>query len=251
MCGEGGNLVLCEGGQCKRSFHTGCVGLGSAPGEDWTCPDCQSGQILCLVCNKAGLMNSDVFKCKKVSCGRFYHPACVEADTRVKWFKTKEREFYCPQHVCEVCKERPAGKQTVEPDGWFLTCIFCPKALHLRCALGRPVRIITYRSMICDKHAIGANARSLDMEAVTNIQPPKRKLPKQPHLNDDLLEDWRGSNGAASGMNGAGSNGAVTVQSRLVGGPLRGQDFRVVFTAVSVGLGAGPGEQDSAAEEVM
>lgn len=119
-----------------------------------------------------------VMKCKKPTCGRFYHVACIKDYDCNRWFKHQDK-FLCPQvpppptshitchpfsltlpspppllpwqHMCRECRLRPNAK--LEKDNFFLQCIHCPSSLHLKCALGKPVTVLTYRSMVCDAHA--------------------------------------------------------------------------------------------------
>jgi hypothetical protein len=41
-CGDGGELVLCDG--CPAAYHQDCLGLDSVPAGDWYCQDCQLQQ---------------------------------------------------------------------------------------------------------------------------------------------------------------------------------------------------------------
>jgi hypothetical protein len=42
VCGEGGELLCCEGQACRRTCHVLCAGLQVAPEGDWFCPQCRS-----------------------------------------------------------------------------------------------------------------------------------------------------------------------------------------------------------------
>lgn len=50
----------------------------------------------CLQVGSVGTGEGDVQKCKKTSCGRFYHPECVEGDECTRVFKVQAK-FLCPQ----------------------------------------------------------------------------------------------------------------------------------------------------------
>lgn len=50
-----------------------------------------------------------------------------------------------------MCKKRPDPKP--DKENFFLTCIRCPTATHLKCALGTRISVLTYRSIVCDRHA--------------------------------------------------------------------------------------------------
>jgi len=45
-CGQGGELLICDGGDhsegCRRGFHLVCVGLDAIPDGDWICSSCAS-----------------------------------------------------------------------------------------------------------------------------------------------------------------------------------------------------------------
>ena len=211
VCFDGGSLLMCDG-VCKRSFHPKCVNVEKLPtkvrtveplhpptyprGEEWLydkstqpyppnppthpkpkqewlCDDCVFGNMLCLVCGEAGVVNKDVVRCKKPHCGRFYHPACVQGDERVKQFKTTTNSFLCAQHQCTACGEKPPAKP--DKENWFLTCLKCPTSLHLHCAIDKPVRVLTHRSMFCDAHVAETAAPVLELANVAHIKYPDRR----------------------------------------------------------------------------
>ncbi|XP_068637073.1 uncharacterized protein [Aristolochia californica] len=43
-CGDGGELLLCDG-RCGRAFHMVCLGLQSVSEGDWCCPHCEDKQL--------------------------------------------------------------------------------------------------------------------------------------------------------------------------------------------------------------
>ena len=110
-----GLLVGCDG-TCLRSFHLGletqpdgsktwsqevCNSMGmsqdlarflEAPdglSAAFKCPNCLAGRHQCFVCKREGWSthqgpggsqephNREVYNCTASSCGRFYHPACI------------------------------------------------------------------------------------------------------------------------------------------------------------------------------
>ncbi|KAL6842467.1 hypothetical protein ACP4OV_027702 [Aristida adscensionis] len=94
LCGDGGLLIGCEG-PCLRYFHatreadgfSGCRTLGFTPAQvqamdRFICTNCTNRQHRCAGCGVVGssdAANAQVFRCSHVSCGRFYHPACIAA----------------------------------------------------------------------------------------------------------------------------------------------------------------------------
>ena len=164
--------MVCEG-RCKRAFHFQCLGMEKLPPKSWTCSDCTRGQIWCLVCNETGVMEEEVFKCKKPNCGRFYHVGCIDGDERVRKFKSQADKFICAQHMCSVCKERPGLKP--DRENFFLQCVKCPTAHHLRCAVGKSVDVLTYRSMVCEAHAEEHGKPPLELGSVAHIKYPQKR----------------------------------------------------------------------------
>ena len=267
VCFDGGELLLCDG-QCRRAFHPKCVQLESAPKDaEWLCDDCKFGNMLCLVCGEAGVVNEEVVKCKKPTCGRFYHTKCLQSgdlDPLVRWFKSQQDRFVCPQHICAGCLERPGNKP--DRENFFLQCVKCPTALHLRCAVHKPVRVLTHRSMFCDKHAAETAAAPLELAAVAHIKFPERRgakpgpKPKPKLVPVDADSDDEGKSakdqarrgrpsktrdGEAEGeVGGAGGGGEKKKRERKRGklplsqyvselaGPFRGDTFRLTFKAL-------------------
>ncbi|TVU01231.1 hypothetical protein EJB05_53321, partial [Eragrostis curvula] len=94
MCGDGGLLLCCEG-PCLRSFHAtreddehnGCPTLGLTAAQveamqHFFCTNCTHRHHQCARCRMWGSSdpaNPRVFRCRHVTCGRFYHPACIAA----------------------------------------------------------------------------------------------------------------------------------------------------------------------------
>lgn len=114
----------------------------------------------CLTWNQVGEANKTVLKCKRNSCGRYYHLACLENDSRVSWPDNNPggKSFLCPQHTCRVCKE-PAPPvrnwKNVDPSKVFLQCIYCPNASHKLCIEAESSnKVLTNKSMVCDAHFV-------------------------------------------------------------------------------------------------
>lgn len=74
---DGTDLLLCDGG-CKRSFHTGCLGVSSVfPEGDWICDQCINNTHSCFICNEENSVENPVKKCQSKKCGKYYHRRCV------------------------------------------------------------------------------------------------------------------------------------------------------------------------------
>lgn len=147
LCADGGLLLFCDG-PCHRSFHLECVGMAEEPDDDeWFCPDCETGQQMCLKCGEIGSVGGEdgVVQCSEGQCGRFYHRLCLKQDEKVTWVGRKR--FKCPQHVCVSCDETTSNDQPL------LQCTHCPHAIHSSCQT--PDQSIAHLSktlMICWKH---------------------------------------------------------------------------------------------------
>ncbi|KAF8675572.1 hypothetical protein HU200_047641 [Digitaria exilis] len=92
LCGDGGELLCCEG-PCLRSYHatrttghpSGCRSLGFTTAQvqamqHFLCWGCTNRQHRCGVCGARGVSsepNAQVFRCDHDTCGRFYHPVCI------------------------------------------------------------------------------------------------------------------------------------------------------------------------------
>ena len=62
------------------------------PAASFKCPSCLAGRQQCFMCKQEGWSthqgpengraphNREVYNCISASCGRFYHPACVQKD---------------------------------------------------------------------------------------------------------------------------------------------------------------------------
>merc|ERR1712146_18052 len=122
-------------------------------GELYFCPDCKKGVHSCTICNKSGKDNVDVFKCRKITCGRFYHRQCLTKDDLFRFRDkngrpTRDRanvvtnsnpSFICPNHTCRYCGE--VGGQTL--DTTLLVCLLCPSASHYECAMANNAHILS------------------------------------------------------------------------------------------------------------
>ena len=144
---------MCEG-LCRRSFHVSCLNLKEFPpeGERYFCPDCQKGVHTCTICQKSGKDNVDVIKCRRLTCGRFYHPQCCTKDDLFRFrdqngkpTNKPSNSFLCPNHTCRYCGEK--GGQTL--DTVLLVCLICPSAYHYECAVANNAHILSDHYMVC------------------------------------------------------------------------------------------------------
>ncbi|CAO2201367.1 unnamed protein product [Urochloa humidicola] len=92
LCGDGGELLCCEG-PCLRSFHatrdagrpSGCRSLRFTTAQvqampHFLCSSCTNRKHRCALCGQRGSsseLNAEVFRCDHDTCGRFYHPVCI------------------------------------------------------------------------------------------------------------------------------------------------------------------------------
>lgn len=41
QCGDGGTLLMCDGGLCRKAFHLECLGMETIPTGNWLCTSCR------------------------------------------------------------------------------------------------------------------------------------------------------------------------------------------------------------------
>ncbi|GKT37180.1 hypothetical protein ADUPG1_010019, partial [Aduncisulcus paluster] len=74
VCGEGGELICCDG--CPRTYHKHCIPsslppcICEGPGDEWYCETCAWER--CFVCGRRD--KKLMLKC--CNCGMYYHPSC-------------------------------------------------------------------------------------------------------------------------------------------------------------------------------
>uniref|UniRef100_A0A0A9FC37 Zinc finger PHD-type domain-containing protein n=1 Tax=Arundo donax TaxID=35708 RepID=A0A0A9FC37_ARUDO len=158
ICDDGGYITCCDGG-CLRSFHltkehgeaSKCKSLGLASEEanmiiekeNFICKNCKYKQHQCFACELLGssdlLSGAEVFQCKDVDCGHFYHPKCVAEllfpDSKVRASLFEQRvtaglKFLCPVHKCSACNE---GENKEDVNMQFAVCRRCPTTFHRKC----------------------------------------------------------------------------------------------------------------------
>ena len=126
ICEGGGDLVICDG-PCHRQFHCiqhtqesegrcpGVVIPGAKTTDPWHCPDCTSQRAKCFQCGLLGTMHSDVRKCLRAYCVRWYCGGCLPLDVTS-----------CPIHTCATCQQG-YGTESLED---VVQCLRCPLSWH-------------------------------------------------------------------------------------------------------------------------
>ncbi len=129
ICEGGGDLVICDG-PCHRQFHRTHAlqdSIGHCPGvfipdakssEAWHCPDCTSQNAKCFQCGHLGTMHTDVRKCTKLYCVRWYCRRCLPLEKST-----------CPLHTCHSC-ELGYTSESLED---VVQCLRCPISWHKDC----------------------------------------------------------------------------------------------------------------------
>ncbi|CAN6344719.1 unnamed protein product [Urochloa humidicola] len=158
ICDDGGYVTCCDGG-CLRSFHltqehgegSKCPSLGLTSEQakmiidkkDFICKNCKYKQHQCSACGLLGSSDlssrAEVFKCKDLACGHFYHPKCISellhADSKVRASLFEQRvdaglKFLCHVHKCSVCH---GAENKDDKNMQFAVCVLCPTTYHRKC----------------------------------------------------------------------------------------------------------------------
>lgn len=69
VCGDGGELILCDAPNCPKAYHLECLNRKVCPSSQWKCP-----RHFCQVCQKTAVVfcsNCPLSYCKKHSAGKF------------------------------------------------------------------------------------------------------------------------------------------------------------------------------------
>jgi hypothetical protein len=196
---DGSDLLLCDG-ECLRSFHAGCLGIGlSLPEGDWFCEQCKNNTHSCFICNEENTIEKPVRKCKLSKCGRYYHRRCVTdkykfytehviakadaSDVASAPASPNKRVRKPPSKLVDNVVEEEEEEEEEEED-YCVTCpshfcdvchdiygknqkqilhrcMCCPKAFHLNCIL--PGSRFNSMCVICPDHPEKA-LPSLDAE---------------------------------------------------------------------------------------
>jgi hypothetical protein len=121
ICGDVGELIICDKPGCTFSFHLKCIGLRDVPEGDWFCNYCSTNpidpndghHIYCVECGKEG----NLIMCDAENCPRSYHFSCAGLSGDVLptgdslgpicHFKetsyplTFSEDWFCPSHPFE------------------------------------------------------------------------------------------------------------------------------------------------------
>ncbi|MES1923289.1 Histone-lysine N-methyltransferase NSD3, variant 2, partial [Bonamia ostreae] len=83
ICGDGGNLLLCDFEDCKKVLHPKCANIEEIPDGEWHCPS-----HFCCKCNSDSVKNLSCSYCSKAYC---------EKDLPKKLKNLKQVEFQCEE----------------------------------------------------------------------------------------------------------------------------------------------------------
>jgi hypothetical protein len=129
ICEHAGELVICDG-PCHRQFH--CTHspedtVGHCPGvvipivdvaDPWLCQDCTRGSAKCFQCGITGAMYSDIRKCLRPYCVRWYCCTCLPLGSAS-----------CPLHACITCHQSFTSESLEDA----VQCLRCPTTWHQDC----------------------------------------------------------------------------------------------------------------------
>ena len=77
MCGDGGDLLCCDFGKCKKVYHLRCIGRKLVPPERWVCP-----RHYCSICSKRSFYFCS--SCPISYCGKHRRDRFVEVNGKQK-----------------------------------------------------------------------------------------------------------------------------------------------------------------------
>jgi PHD-finger len=113
ICGEGGDLVICDG--CEKSCHLHCLKppMIKVPEGDFYCPECSKKTTKddipvnvdndeCMLCGDGG----DLIICD--GCEKSFHCQCLDPPLQ----EIPEGEFFCP-----TCSSKPAAVKHADDTG--------------------------------------------------------------------------------------------------------------------------------------
>lgn len=109
------------------------------------CIDCQPPAI-CFACKE--MTDIPVKKCNLKSCGRHYHPDCLDSWKQTEFVNSK---FKCPLHVCHTCFPNRNDRTTTKVK--FTYCLKCPTVYHRdsNCIPAGTI-VLTQKQHICIRH---------------------------------------------------------------------------------------------------
>ncbi|XP_076040587.1 histone-lysine N-methyltransferase NSD2-like isoform X2 [Oratosquilla oratoria] len=122
----GMDMVRCKG-PCCGTFHLECLGMGGCTNKEFKCSECLTGIHPCFICKSS---EGETIKCSVVSCGKFYHDACVKKWPQVYKLRQNER-LICPRHICHMCAAMVDDmNDPVARTHPFTRCLRCPTTYH-------------------------------------------------------------------------------------------------------------------------
>lgn len=100
VCGDGGDLIICESKSCVKVYHLACLNLRKVPAGEWMCP-----RHFCCTCGV--MMQDSVFQCSQ--CVNAYCLQHAPAEAKVK---LTQKDFKC--HEClQTCKDHKGRRSFI------------------------------------------------------------------------------------------------------------------------------------------
>ena len=94
VCGDGGDLLCCDHGKCRKVYHLACIGRKLVPPEKWTCP-----RHFCKVCCKRAF--SFCSTCPASFCCKHRKGRLVQVGKQLK----------CVESCCKETKEASPSRR--------------------------------------------------------------------------------------------------------------------------------------------
>eukprot|EP00823_Brevimastigomonas_motovehiculus_P002732 TRINITY_DN1643_c0_g1_i1.p1 TRINITY_DN1643_c0_g1~~TRINITY_DN1643_c0_g1_i1.p1 ORF type:complete len:470 (+),score=195.62 TRINITY_DN1643_c0_g1_i1:62-1471(+) len=100
VCGDGGNLILCDYSGCPKVYHASCVKMDTVPDGAWECP-----RHFCALCHsRVSDPRSQCSQCVNAYCSR-HLPAALKAKSEGQ----KPLNFTCDECVTKSKKRASAA----------------------------------------------------------------------------------------------------------------------------------------------
>lgn len=154
LCSNDEEVVQCSG-TCGDYVHEKCTETFTNTNISTVvrCHECCSidgSTKICYSCKVS--CTESVLRCSIKSCGRYYHPKCLD-----EWLQTKFIEsdkVICPSHVCHTCvSDDPRNKHFTFHNSELTRCIKCPTTFHKDSnCIPAGVKILTNNQHICIRH---------------------------------------------------------------------------------------------------
>ncbi len=111
---EGNEMLLCDGAECERAYHTKCLRppLDAVPEGDWLCPSCAPSaddeSSVCYACGEGWWAEgNEMLLCDGAGCERAYHTKCLVPALGA----VPEGDWLCPS-----CARQMAPEPSVPPE---------------------------------------------------------------------------------------------------------------------------------------